>query len=132
MIIPFDIKYRPQIESGEYKVVIYASSNSITGCPVGILKWDYNSDAGCIVGCFRSEGKDRLYIFNEYGEHVVSGMKKYNLFINTPEPDLSEFEKACVNLYVKGRVDGFSEEELSKEALKEVAAELLELARKEE
>lgn len=34
MKIPFDIKYRPEIESGRYKVV------TGTGLPVEIVHWD--------------------------------------------------------------------------------------------
>ena len=32
--IPFSIAYRPQVESGEYKVVTRED------CPIDIIKWD--------------------------------------------------------------------------------------------
>lgn len=53
------------------------------------------------------------------------------LFLVTPEPELSEFEKACMKLYNEGRDDGFSGDKLSNESVKESASELLALAREE-
>lgn len=94
--IPFDIKYRPQIENGEYKVV-YVENSSTEQYPVEILKWDSNSDAGCIIGCIRLNGKDRVYVFGENGEHKVSGGDN-RLFIITPEEELTEFEKCVKHL----------------------------------
>ena len=86
--IPFDIKYKPQIESGEYKVVIYMGNNPTEECPVEILKWDCDSEVGCIVGYFRVKGKCQLYFFDANGEHKVSGIQGNRLFIITPEPEL--------------------------------------------
>lgn len=40
MIIPFNIKYRPQIESGEYKV------RTASGKPARIVCWDFKTQLG--------------------------------------------------------------------------------------
>lgn len=120
MRIPFDISKRPQIESGEYKV-IYVEYPSTNQYPVEILKWDSNSDAGCIIGCVRRNGKDRIYAFDENGEHKVSG-EDDRLFIVTQEQEMSEFEKA---------VSKFRPQSDNVETIQCIAAELLSLARNE-
>ena len=75
--IPFDIKWKPQIESGEYKVE--------TDCkePVTIIKWDLKNDNGNIL-CYYFDGKEDI-------PYVTEGK---DLFIITPEEELSEFEGA--------------------------------------
>lgn len=50
--IPFNIKYRPQIESGEYKVV------TREGCPVEIRIWDLKGDFP-VVGIYYDEKNNR-------------------------------------------------------------------------
>lgn len=120
MRIPFDISKRPQIESGEYKV-IYVENSSTEQYPVEILKWDSNSDAGCIIGCIRRNGKDRIYAFEENGEHKVSD-EGNRLFIITPEPKMSEWELAIAKY--RPPTD-------SKETIQRIAAELLELAKQQ-
>lgn len=123
--IPFDIKFRPQIENGEYKVV-YVENSSTEQYPIEILKWDSNSDAGCIIGCIRLNGKDRVYAFGENGEHKVSGGDN-RLFIVTPEPEMSEWQtliSGCLQKY--GLLDGVADK-----IAKESAAELLALATEE-
>ena len=49
---PFDIKYRPQIESGEYKVVTREDR------PVEIIKWDLKGDFP-VIGVYFDEKNDR-------------------------------------------------------------------------
>lgn len=130
--IPFNVKFRPQIESGEYKV-IYVEYPSTNQYPVEILKWDSNSDAGCIIGCVRRNGKDRIYAFDENGEHKVSG-EDDRLFIVTPEPEMSEWEKAVANtlfdwqgVQPENRIMTDSVES----AVKEEAAKLLSFAKQQ-
>ena len=120
MRIPFDIKYRDKIESDEYKV-IYVENSSTNQYPVEILKWDSNSDAGCIIGCVRRNGKDRVYVFDENGEHKVSD-EGNRLFLITPEPEMTEFEKA---------VSKYRPQSDSVETIQCISAELLSLARNE-
>lgn len=134
MKIAFDIKYRDKIESGEYKV-IYVENSSMEQYPVEILKWDSNSDAGCIIGCLRRNGKDRIYAFDENGEHKVSG-EDNRLFIVTPEEEPSEIEERLVKFYNCRCVlpydkDGVYNRHDLDELLHTTAAELLSLARQQ-
>lgn len=87
--IPFDIKYRPQIESGEYRV------ENMAGFPVTILDWCYN---GCqiiaktkIKGEVEGKLKDYVRAYTQDGGLLVMG-EKYDdtLCIITPEPELSD------------------------------------------
>ena len=84
--IPFDIKYRPQIESGEYKVETH------DGHPARIICWDSPID------------KDHPIIAIVYDDQIEQykadgcydndyGTTNYDLFIITPEEELTEFEK---------------------------------------
>lgn len=100
--IPFDIKYRPQIESGEYKVE--------TDCkePVTIIKWDLKNDNGNIL-CYYFDGKEDI-------PYVTEGK---DLFIVTPEPKMSEFEKEVYKITT------------NKMHFKEEANKLLSLANKQ-
>jgi len=125
MRIQFDISKRPQIESGEYKVV-YVENSSSEQCPVEILKWDSNSDAGCIIGCIRRNGKDRIYAFDENGEHKVSG-EDDRLFLVTPEPEMSEFEKRLQEVLFEYATTNSSAEEKAHQ----YSSELLDIAKQQ-
>lgn len=133
MRIQFDISKRPQIESGEYKVV-YVENSSSEQCPVEILKWNSNSDAGCIIGCVRRKGKDRIYAFQENGVHTVSD-EDDRLFIVTPEPEMSEFEKALDDTIRSYRCDSEKDEDggiLDYQSwIKRKATSLLDLAKQQ-
>ena len=87
MKIPFDIKYRPQIESGEYKV------ETRDGMPVRIVCWDKKADdEDCIVALVTVNGdKERTVHFNCSGRYTPIGHQEF--IIITPEPELSEDEK---------------------------------------
>ena len=128
--IPFDIKFRPQIESGEYKVV-----NSY-GEPVRIICWDARIDfpngIRPIISLQLIDGK-----YEVVSDHLKNG-KIYSfkdapadLFIVTPEEELSEFEKV-----VKDRLwrtieysETFRKDE--NKWVQGLAAELIALAKKE-
>lgn len=125
MRIPFDITKRPQIESGEYKV-IYVEYPSTNQYPVEILKWDSNSDAGCIIGCVRRKGKDRIYAFQENGVHTVSD-EDDRLFLVTPEPEMSEFEKRLQEVLFEHATTNSSAEEKAHQ----YSSELLDIAKKQ-
>lgn len=115
--IPFDIKYRPQIESGEYKVETW------DGQSVSILAFDIH---------FRGMSHMILAKYNEcYDYWPFNG--RYNrtspdcnldLFLVTPELELSEFEKA-----VGAEIfdSPFNAEQIK--VIKEESAKLLKLAR---
>ena len=129
MKIPFDIKLRPQIESGEYKV------ETRLGNPARIICWDAK------VESFPS-GKDKrivsLILDPETGiehltHHFTNGKvweeeSKSDLFIVTPEPELTDFELAIlcnVNAYV------YAKDEMSKAGARATAKAFLKLAKKE-
>lgn len=108
--IPFDIKYRPQIESGEYKVV------TSQDYPVQILKWDADNLNTPIFFSYTTK----------IGEYCTQTSGD-DLFIVTPEPELSEFEKA-LEMFL---MNADASEQTFQEDIKKYAGELLVLARKE-
>lgn len=85
----FDIKYRPQIESGEYKV------ETREGRPVKIISFEMTDTDDCpIAAQFRlCAGSPVVYLFDKEGHYKGEGDSEYDLFIITPEEELTEFEK---------------------------------------
>ena len=129
--IPFDIKYRDKIESGEYKVVDNDNHN------IRIICWDKKSEKKygyCIVGLveFGPNHEESTY-------YTIDGKARLKdkhpcLFLITPEPELNDFEKAVANVCFdwqniepENRIMTDSVED----AIKEDAAKLLAIARKE-
>lgn len=91
MKIPFDIKYRPQIESGEYTV------ESENGRPVKILYWDANNFYDMpIIGLYNNGEVDVVIQYNKYG---ASGNNNTSLVIVTPDmvPDEDALKDAAWN-----------------------------------
>lgn len=130
MKIPFDIKFKPQIESGEYKV------ETRDGHPARIICWDANCYTPIVFLATEHDDlddKDKEYPYscNNFGRSF-SVDSPNDLFIITPEPELSEFEKKLYD--VVGYAISLSITEPQKptsEFVKEYAAELLELAKNE-
>ena len=131
MKIPFDIKYRPQIESGEYKL------ETKDGRQVRVVCWDvknsYSKVHDDILALVKSKGGTENALFyaqNGYCLSDSSRVGRKDLFIVTPEEELSEFEMA-----IHRRLNLMNGEHLlATELLEEtkgMAAELLALARKE-
>jgi hypothetical protein len=88
MKIPFDIKYRPQIESGEYKVV------SRENKPARIVCWDMKSDHYPILALIDDGAKELYKNFTTKGRYYVEGDEdSKDLFIIIPELKESEDEK---------------------------------------
>lgn len=89
MKIPFDIKYRLQIESGEYKVKIR------DGRPARIICWEAKGCQPIIVlirSAVNAEEEVVLQLCAD-GRFSSDGVETlYDLFIVTPEEELSEFE----------------------------------------
>lgn len=112
--LPFDIKYRPQIEAGIYQVVTDGSRNKVT-----IIKWDAPNKEYPIVGMFENgivsnyslEGKDISPSFS-------------GLII---QADKSEFE----NLLKEALDSANATDIYSSEMYKTWAPKLLEAARKD-
>lgn len=117
----FDIKYRPQIESGEYKV------ETATGKQVRIICWDKKSDMNKkkIVALLDDGNFEHVEYYTEQGTVYEKAPTGGDLFLITPEPEPSEFEQEictisnlCLNLEMVDEI-------------KRAAAELLAIARKE-
>ncbi|MBO4924461.1 MAG: hypothetical protein J5382_10125 [Bacteroidales bacterium] len=139
MKIPFDIKFRPQIESGEYKVVTGDDR------PVRIISWDkktYGGRTDIVALVPTSQGDtETVQLYSPDGTLISSSRnEKFKLFIITPEPELSEFEqevRVCVTKNLTTHIKDRNGMEISStvfiddETAKKMAAELLELAKKE-
>ena len=127
--IPFDIKYRPQIESGEYKVQTRCGEN------VRILDWNIHGDHPIVAEIWEEqdgvviEESIRVDSFTTFGcawANPPEDKLQDNLVLVTeePEPELTEFEQAIQNMmrpYVNLPVD----------IIRRNASELLDLAKKE-
>ena len=132
MRIPFDIKYRPQIESGEYKVELR------DGRSVKIIYWEAKGPAP-IIGLFMTDdGSETTTEAHSNGrwsddENYESD---YDLFIITPEEEMTEFEKAVGLVFTDAQLiprdkDGIANIHDINEFIKKKAAELLAIAKKE-
>ena len=135
--IPFDIKYRPQVESGKYKVV------TRIGKPVRIICWDLNGPQP-IVGtiCEKQMHQDIIQVFDKNGKYwKESDSKSHNdLFIITDEPELTEFEEELRQVIVSvlsGETPNGSggtmswAVDLSDDDIRKLAPKVMELAKKE-
>lgn len=131
--IPFDIKYRPQIESGEYKVMLDC------GVEAEILAWDKPGEYP-IVCMAKKEGAIPFRTDNDgVAYHYPEGSNYSDLFIITPEPELSEFRMKVnefAETYELAATDSESWEYKTCNGnlqliVDKYAAELLALARKE-
>ena len=115
--IPFSIDYRPQIESGEYKVFAHEHEEQ----EARIVCWD-NKGEYPIVALVDNEPEK----FDKYGR-VPGGNRggEFSLFIVTPEEEMSEWQRfisACLQKH--GLLDCGAADRIAKES----AAELLSLA----
>lgn len=128
--IPFNIKYRPQIESGEYKVVTENNDE-----PARIICWDspINKERPIIAIVF----DDQIEQYKTDGRYDNDyDTSNYDLFIVTPEPKPSEFTLELRNAMAdtialaEGKGDDETSEIADKQA-KRYAAELLAIAKKE-
>lgn len=124
MKIPFDISKRPQIESGEYKV------ETRDGKPARILCWDKVDECGQYIVALVQYTPDHENMISvcEDGTYEGTYGHGYDLFIITPEPELTSWQtfiSGCLQKY--GLLDCGAADRIAKEC----SAELLELARKE-
>ena len=98
MRIPFEIKYRPQIESGEYRVETKA------GCPVRIVCWDMACELPILgLVLLNDEKAEEMAVgFTNEGTNLLGEPLYDKLFIVTPGPEpgpeLSEFEERIFKL----------------------------------
>ena len=91
MKILFDIKYRPQIESGEYKVETSA------GNPARIICWDAKLDFPIVVLLMNRNGRKQEWV-DYYSETGETSDHASRLVIITPDPELTPFEKCLSEL----------------------------------
>lgn len=132
MKIAFDIKYRPQIESGKYKVV------TRKGETVRIERWDGKDDANPIDAfIWHNDEWNGPWHWHSNGLYKTAKSEDdFDLFIIITETELTEFEQGLVNFYNKRNAilpdkDGVFNKHDCDELLRESAKELLELAKKE-
>ena len=126
--IPFDLQYRPQIEYGEYRVV------TDMGEPVEIVKW--NCRGRCPILAVIDDGDTDDCCF--YKDDGVSLNGADSLYIIIDEPDSNEFENALADILMYREYEGPDETEDDlekgsqpfKEAAREIAPQLLSIARK--
>ena len=79
--------------------------------------------------CALIEGEEDALVFFKNGKYLpVNAESPYDLFIVTPEPELTEFEKVLNDLIWS---IGMGEVVYNNDAIKETAAKLLNLARKQ-
>lgn len=126
--IPFNIKYRPEIESGKYKVV------TSTNKPVRIVCWDRVAKDGqskalnlCVL--ISENNGESCYYYYSSGEPFL-GNRDGNLFILTDEPELTKFEmQYAAYRYGSQVIEIFGQEQI--EAVKKEWAAILAIAREE-
>lgn len=131
MRIPFDIKYRPQIESGEYKV------ETRDGTPIRIICFDAPIRNYPIIGISDDPESDP-FTFTIDGRYIFepANQDSLDLFIIIPEPELTEFEQELVNFFNERNAmlpdkDGVYNKHDCDELLHKSASKLLDLAKKE-
>ncbi len=112
MKIPFDIKYRPQIESGEYKV------ETKVGKPVRIVCWDRHCILP-ILGLIEYGDEESTARYNSDGLYGGQADNPNNLFIVIPEAELTELERAIKRGMLCACLQGVSTT-IIKETAKEV------------
>lgn len=126
MKIPFSVKYRTQIESGEYKVIDKNGRN------VRIICWDMKSPKKYgyhLVGLVEFSPNNEESTYYTLDGKARLRDKEPCLFIVTPEPELTEFESTFGRAMME--VPKPEEKEKWYQFLKEKAAELLDLAREQ-
>ncbi len=127
MKIPFDVKYRPQIESGEYQV-----TNSICEA-VRVICWDADiiSTPSCgkkpIISLQHGMDNHEVVVHHlDNGKVFKSEDTLADLFILTPEPELTEFERGIKRGFLCAGL-----EDVPTGIIKDTAQDLLTIAKKE-
>lgn len=129
--IPFGIKFRPQIESGEYKVVTGDDRQ------VRIISWDKKVFGGRyeIVALVPTTQGDTeaVQLYCPDGTLISSNWnEKFKLFIVTPEEEMTDFEAGLFSAFSDGWQQYLNGEEVDMEQwAKEHSEELLSIAREQ-
>lgn len=130
--IPFDIKFRPQIESGEYKV------ETRDGRQAKVMDWAFNDKVfgnSIAIKVTDSDG-DYALLYKHHGKQasIFPVEEGSDLIIITPEPEFSEFEvKLWEIMKAEGSPVGPREKFTNddKKAFHEYSAQLLAIAKDE-
>lgn len=121
--IPFDIKYRPQIESGEYKV------ETRDRRPVRIICWDRKNGYPIVALATEVNGNESyINCYSDGKKTIHSQQFPSDLFLVTPEPELTEFEQELSDIVEYCKKHG---ENVADSYAVRHAQTLLELAREE-
>ena len=130
--IPFDIKYRPQIESGEYELRTADGAHSVR-----IICWDAegsqrNDD---IIGLEKGAlGAENIQRYDYTGHLIADSARRNNKdLVIIAKPELTEFEKKVIDIIVGVETGEImpNEGERVKDMAIRYAADLLSLAKKE-
>ena len=129
--IPFDIKFRPQIESGEYKV------STAKEQPVRIICWDRSTTYWKIIALVLApDGKtENPFTYDVEGKESDGCLHNHelDLFLITQEPELTAFEnRLCeiLDFAWKHKDITKTDDDIINDA-KRLGTELLAIARKE-
>lgn len=122
MKIPFDIKFRPQIESGEFKV------ETRNGRTARVICWNIKDNNYPIIALFEEYGKECLISYTQNGQYMIGKSNVSDLFIVTPEPELTEFEQEVSDIVEYCKEHG---ENVASYYAKRHAKGLLSIARKQ-
>lgn len=120
--IPFNMKYRPELESGQYKLVC-----NTTGYIPTIVSWDDKRYPEFpLVVDIRCKDSDthREFPYTANGSQYTDGGSISDLFIITDEPELTEAER-----YLKSLIECYAtteghKYELSEDSAKKIANKL--------
>lgn len=108
MIIPFNIKYRPQIESGEYKV------RTASGKPARVVCWDYKSQFNetIYVLITTSDGNEYGCPYTEDGRYIGNNENYLLLEDGRPDPGQRWIDKVREILKNTASIEKVAEEML--------------------
>ena len=132
--IDFNIKYRLQIESGEYQV------KTRGGYPVEIISWNANTGTYPIIGLVSHDGEEFAVNYTKDGIYNHAAITSMDLVSVTTNSELSDFEnrlRSCIIENFTTRTKDGNDNELcctvfiDDDNAKKLASEILSLARKE-
>ena len=124
--IPFEIKYREKIESGEYKV------ETRDGRPARVICWDRKGGLPLVVLVPTKNGDEYSYDYTSDGSyHLGKRKSEFDLFIVTPKEELTEFEEKVKQLIGNYPVTTRENKGSLIYEVRKAAAELLAIAKKQ-
>ena len=118
--IPFDLKWKPQIESGEYRV------ETRDGKPVRIICWDMICTYPIVALC-NINGEEWVFTYDTNG-HFMEKSDEDELFLVTTEEKLTEFEQEVSDIVEYCKLNG---ENVASSYAKRHAKSLLSYAREQ-